>query len=268
VTSRLQAHRINMIGIMYDITTRKLHERQKDEFIGIACHELRTPVTSIKAYGQLLQRQLAEHASAHEHEGRPSFEEEARIIERLVYQSDRLSQLVRRLLDTTRIAEHKLELDYGWFDWETLVEHCIDAVRAGDVISSITFENGRVGKVYADQERIQQVCLNLLSNALKFSGPGSPIIVRTWRENGRAGFSVKDYGAGIPESMIETVFEPFVQLKQRTAAGHSGLGLGLYISAGIIHRHGGEIGAQSKPGEGALFYFTIPAIPTGNTDRP
>ena len=94
--------------------------------------------------------------------------------------------------------------------------------------------------------------------AVKFSGAGSPIVVRTWQHGDRVGFSVKDNGMGIPESMLEKIFEPFVQLQHQPASGHSGLGLGLYISAGIIRRHGGDIGVESKTGAGALFFFTIP----------
>jgi PAS domain S-box-containing protein len=252
VTDRLNSNGLDLVGILYDITSIKRHERQKDEFIGIASHELRTPVTSIKAYGQLLQRQLSDS---------PSTEEEALIVDRLVYQADRLSQLVRQLLDTTRISEHQLVLDRTWFEWDALVQRCIEAVGAADSTHTIDFVKGATGKVYADQELIQQALLNLLSNAMKFSDAGMPIVTGTWRNGDSVGFSVKDQGIGIPETMIESIFEPFVQARHHSATARSGLGLGLYITAGIIRRHGGDIGVQSKPAEGAQFYFTIPAEP-------
>ena len=249
VTSRLNPRGLNMVGILCDITERKQHELRKDRFIGIASHELRTPVTSIKAYGQLLQRQL----------GRET--EEGKIVDRLVYQADYLTQLVRQLLDTTRISEKQLVLEYGWFGWDEQLAQCIEALAAGAPEKPIHFENGHVGQVWADKERIRQVCTNLLSNALKFSAAGSTIVVRTWRDGELAGFSVRDHGVGIPKAMSDKIFEPFVQVHEKAEsrhAGYSGLGLGLYISAGIVRRHGGEIGVESKPGEGALFYFTIP----------
>jgi two-component system, chemotaxis family, CheB/CheR fusion protein len=254
VTGRLNPRGLNMVGILSDITDRKLHEMRKDRFIGIASHELRTPVTSIKAYGQLLQRQLSRET------------EEGQIVDRLVYQADYLTQLVRQLLDTTRISEQQLVLDYGWFGWDEQLTQSIEALAAGAPEKPIHFENGHAGEVWADKERIRQVCTNLLSNAIKFSPTGSPIIVRTWRNGDMVGFSVRDHGAGIPKPMLDKIFEPFVQVHEQTVStqpGHAGLGLGLYISAGIVRRHGGEIGVESKPDEGSLFYFTIPAGGTG-----
>jgi signal transduction histidine kinase len=219
-----------------------------DEFIGIASHEIRTPVSSIKAYSQLLQEELTTGQST---------ETGMHIVHRLVYQADRLSGLIRQLLDTTRISEHQLVLQHSWFDWETMVAHCIDTVEPIEGARRIRFENGNAGSVYADEGRMQQACVNLLNNALKFSAPDRPVVVRTSRAGAQVGFSVKDEGEGIDPSKVAQLFEPFVQGRQ--SAGHPGLGLGLYITAGIIRRHGGEIGVDSKPGEGALFFFSIPA---------
>ena len=188
--------------------------------------------------------------------GRPT-EYGVRIVDRLVYQADRLSDLIRQLLDTTRISEQHLVLQYSWFDWEAMIGHCIETVEPTETTRRIRFENGQAGRVYADEGRLQQACLNLITNALKFSGPDQPVVVKTSRAGAQVGFSVKDEGEGIDESKVAQVFEPFVQGNQ--SSGHAGLGLGLYITAGIIRRHGGEIGVDSKRGEGALFFFSIPA---------
>jgi len=238
----------SMIGILHDSTAERQQQRQMDEFIGIASHEIRTPVSSIKAYSQLLEEELSTGQST---------ETGVHIVHRLVYQADRLSGLIRQLLDTTRLSEHQLILQYNWFDWETMVAHCIETVEPTETARRIRFENGKAGSVYADESRLQQACLNLLVNALKFSHPDQPVVVKTSRAGTLVGFAVKDEGEGIDPSRVEQLFEPFVQGKQ--SAGHPGLGLGLYITAGIIRLHGGEIGVDSKPGEGALFFFSIPA---------
>lgn len=238
-----------MVGVLYDVNARVLRERNKDRFIGIASHELRTPITSIKAYSQLLRSQLAVRPDS----------DEAILLDRLVVQADRLSDLARILLDTTRIAERRLILDYGWFDLKQLVLQCIDVISASDKSKPIVYDQGITGSVFADEERVRQVCVNLMTNAMKFSALGSPVLVRTWREEGRAGVAVQDQGIGIPESMIDKIFEPYVQGGDVGQSRKSGLGLGLYISAGIIEQHGGRISLESKLGEGSTFWFTIPA---------
>jgi signal transduction histidine kinase len=170
-----------IIGILYDSTQGRLHQRQMDEFIGIASHEIRTPVSSIMAYSQLLQEELTT--------GRPT-ENGMRIVDRLAYQADRLSGLIRQLLDTTRISEQQLVLQYSWFDWEAMIGHCIETVEPTETTRRIRFENGQAGRVYADEGRLQQACLNLITNALKFSGPDQPVVVKTSRAGARVGFSV------------------------------------------------------------------------------
>lgn len=236
-------------GILYDTSPGKIRRRQMDEWVGIASHEIRTPVSSIKAYSQLLQEELGA--------GHPT-EVGVQIVDRLVYQADRLSGLIRQLLDTTRIGEKQLVLEYRWMDWESMVQKCIDTVEPVGM-GRIRFENGAAGRVYADPDRLQQACLNLMTNALKFSDADKPVIVRTSRAGAQVGFAVKDEGIGIPESIKENLFEPFMRGGPAGSGGDSGLGLGLYITAGIVRRHGGDIGVESRPGEGALFFFSIPA---------
>lgn len=249
MTAEIGAGGLNMVGILSDITTRVVRERNKDRFIGIASHELRTPITSIKAYSQLLKRQMM---------AMPGFEE-APLLDRLAAQADRLAEVARILLDTTRISERQLILDYRWFDLRDVVGQCIDAIRIADLSKPVFFDNGYTGMVYADEERIRQVCDNLLTNALKFSSAGSPVTVRTWRDDERVGCAIQDSGTGIPEAMIDKIFEPFVQVQGEGKPHRSGLGLGLYICAGIIRKHGGRITVESKPGKGSLFQFSIPA---------
>ncbi len=249
VTNGFRRQGLRMVGSIYDISGRKRREQQWEEIISIAGHELRTPITSIKGYSQLLLNQLTDDAGS----------EEVRIVDRLVSQADRLSGLVRNLLDTTRFTDRELVLNYQWFDLDELAGHCIEAVKVADLQRPVLFQDKQAGQIYADQDRIRQVCLNLLSNAFKYSGSGSPVTVRTWRDQGMAGFSVSDQGIGIPQEMKERIFDKFVQVDQRTPAGGSGLGLGLYISAGIIRSHGGLIGVESTLGQGSRFYFTLPA---------
>lgn len=245
VTNQLRTPGLDMVGLFYDITREKLQEESRERFIGIASHELRTPVTNIKAYGQLLRQQLEPVMGA----------EEAGMIDRLLFQTERLSELVRLLLDTTRISEGKLVLERRWFDLRMLVRECVEAVLGPGVERVIGWEDQETGLVYADAERIRQVVVNLLTNAVKFSPAGSRIVVRTWRSGEMVGVAVKDEGNGIEKTMLGKVFDPWVQ----TGGNRTGLGLGLYISAQIVRQHGGDIGVESEPGKGALFHFIFPA---------
>jgi two-component system, chemotaxis family, CheB/CheR fusion protein len=249
MTAEIGPGGLHMVGILSDITARVVRERNKDRFIGIASHELRTPITSIKAYSQLLKRQMI---------AMPGFED-APLLDRLAAQADRLAELARILLDSTSISERQLILDYRWFDLRELILQCVEAIRAADQSKPVLFDNGYTGMVYADEERIHQVCNNLLTNALKFSQEGSPVAVRTWRDGEWVGCAVQDNGTGIPEGMIDKIFDPFVQVQGEGRPHRSGLGLGLYISAGIIRKHGGRITVASEPRKGSLFKFMIPA---------
>lgn len=221
--------------------------KQKDDFIGIASHELKTPVTSIKAYGQLIQAGL-EQAGDYGN---------SNLIARLNGQVDRLINLINQLLDLTRVQEGKLQLHIEDTDINKLLHERIEEIQP-TTSSCLVLHTGSLPLIKADRERIGQVITNLLSNAIKYSSPGTLITVSSGIETNGITVRVKDQGEGIAEQDHQKVFERFF----RTGDGHThlapGMGLGLYISEQIIRRHGGYFSLESKKGEGSVFSFFLP----------
>jgi PAS domain S-box-containing protein len=235
-----------MVGVMFDITNRKELEQQKEQFIGIASHELKTPVTSIKAYTEILEELFIESGDMRS----------ADLMRKMDVQVDRLTSLIYALLDSTRIAGGKLELQRSAVEIDGLITETAEPMQrvAGKQRIELELEAGIT--VHADRERIRQVLINFLSNAMKYAPGTERIVVRSAVRNEDLMISVRDYGIGIDQHEQQKVFDQFFRATGSNNA--SGLGLGLFISATIILEHGGHIWVESKKGEGSLFCFTIP----------
>jgi two-component system CheB/CheR fusion protein len=240
-----------MIGVMYDITDHKLLEKQKDEFLSIASHELKTPVTGIKAYAELLLSMFEETGNA-AYTG---------LMQKLDGQVDRLTNLIHTLLDATRIAEGQLPLHLESFDLNELIAASVEDLKRISNRHTLVFKPGLLQPVTADRERIGQVMANLISNAVKYSPEGSEVDIASEELGNGILVSVQDTGIGIPEELLQKVFDRFFRVNYDQVNTFPGMGLGLYISAGIVHRHGGKIAVESKPGKGSRFYFTLPYYP-------
>jgi signal transduction histidine kinase len=238
---------------MVQVRTRELVEANeaKDKFISIVAHELKTPLTSLKAKAQLLRRQV-EHAISTEilSQGLVDLERSIR----------RMEVLVNDLLDTSLIETNMFALHRKYCDLVELCRHLINEYTAG-AGPTLTFESlGEPIEVEVDVDRISQVVINLLSNARKYSPQGSPITVMLQQVGYEAIISVRDMGVGIPNEMLLHIFEQFYRVPGvEVQTGSSiGLGLGLYISRKIVERHGGHIDVQSSPGEGSTFSVALP----------
>lgn len=229
--------------------------RARDEFLGVASHELRTPLTALR-----LQIRLAQQASLG---GTPPLER-LRIIER---QAARLEALVNQLLDVTKVASRKLELDYAELDLAEVISDVVDRMQPEVELVSSSLDVAVQGQVRGkwDSLRIEQVLVNLLSNAVKF-GPGKPIQLRLEDLGEKAQLTVKDQGIGVSPADQSRIFLPF---ERATPSRHyGGLGLGLWITARIVEAHGGTIAVKSQPGAGAEFTVLLPKIPPAATRRP
>ncbi len=237
-----------MVGVMYDITERKKLEQQKDEFIGIAGHELKTPVTSIKGYAQILQHRFE----------KASEQENTQLMQKLNNQVDRLTNLINDLLDTTKIVEGKLPLQLSTFDLNDLITDRVEELQRLSDKHPIKFKAGKLATITADRERIEQVLNNLVSNAIKYSPTGGEISIQTESLGAAVKVSISDHGIGIPVEALQKIFERFYRVSNPSGNVFSGMGLGLYISAGIIDRHGGSISVNSEVGKGSVFHFTLP----------
>lgn len=235
------------ITVIIDITERKKLEEYKDEFIGVASHELKTPVTSIKAYAEILLERLENRA-------------EERIMElarKLKNKIDRLSLLIAELLDTTKVANGKIELHIEPFDLNELIAASIEEVQQLTEKHNLIFHSTKINHVSADKHRIGQVLINLMTNAVKYSPNGGQVVVSAESDDRGVKVSVADEGIGIPEELTSKVFDRFFRVSNAKNVVQ-GMGLGLYISSAIIQLHGGIMSVESKPGAGSVFSFTIP----------
>lgn len=234
--------------VSIDISRQKELERQKDEFIGIASHELKTPITSIKAYGEILAG-LMDKSTA------PTI---AQLTTKMNVQINRLVKLIYSLLNTSRISGGQLTLQLEPVDLNALLE---EHVLQGQLTTSrhhISFTEQQLPLVFADVERLGQVMDNLISNAIKYAPKGGDIIVRAESLGDRVRVSVQDFGMGIPKAVQEKIFDRFYRVKGTSVGTVSGIGLGLYICREIIEKHQGRMGVESIPEEGSTFYFELP----------
>lgn len=235
--------------ISVDITKQKAAERLKDEFIGVASHELKTPLTGIKAYAQLINDRL----------GRSSPATISKLVAKLNNQVDRMVNLVYTLLDTSLDAGGELALQMETFNLNKLIEERIEEVHSSAPDHHISFTPGDLPDIVADRNRMGQVMANLLTNAIKYSpAEGGEIKVTSEHAESTVKVSIEDNGIGISEANLTRIFERFFRVDSASTNPLMGFGLGLYIAAKIIKRHGGNINVQSALGKGSIFYFTLP----------
>lgn len=222
--------------------------QRKDEFLSIASHELKTPITSIKLSLQIANRLLKSNKPV------SSLEQ---FISKATRQGDRLNQLVQDLMDVTRIQGGKMMFNYSTFDTDSLVIECVEDVEEESGTHQVRFIQNIKATITADMNRIGQVIVNFLSNAIKYSPEASEVHISTELKGDKFRLSVKDFGIGIPANKQQHIFDRFYRV-QESSVKFSGLGLGLYISAEIIRRHNGEIGVISEEDKGSEFWFEIP----------
>ena len=239
---------IRWLGTNTDISNQKELERQKDNFLGMASHELKTPVTVIKAFAQVLQ-------SNFEKEGNTVAES---YLSKMNVQIDKLTSLIESLLDVTKMQTGKMHFTYSKFDFNLLVKETVDHVQLTTVQHKIEVKFDKTKMVYGDRERIGQVITNFIINAIKYSPHSDKIIVNTKAYKTTITLSVKDFGLGISKDNQNQVFEQFYRVSSNHQNTYPGVGLGLYISAEIIKREGGKIWVESEQGKGSTFYFSIP----------
>lgn len=234
--------------VSIDISRQKELERQKDEFIGIASHELKTPITSIKAYGEILACMMDNTTTS----------TIVQLVTKMNVQINRLVKLIYSLLNTSRISSGQLALQLEPVDLNALLE---EHVLQGQLTTSrhrIYFAAQQLPLVFADIERLGQVVDNLISNAIKYAPKGGDIVIKAESRGGYVRVSVQDFGMGVPKAMQEKIFDRFYRVKGASAETVSGIGLGLYICHEIIEKHRGQMGVESIPEEGSIFYFELP----------
>lgn len=235
------------VGTATDIEDQKRAMEKKDEFIGIASHELKTPLTSLKGYLQLIGNYKKEQLPV--------------AVKHFVSKADeaigKLQNLVNDLLDVSKIQKGKLQFSKSTLNLLNVINSCVESANHiypnNNIYSNVNADLFVTGNF----ERLEQVLMNFINNAVKYSSVNTPIIIDAERKSDYVQVSVTDEGIGLTENQMELIFERFYRVDDKNYSA-SGLGMGLYISSEIMKAHNGDIGVESKFNEGSTFYFRLP----------
>jgi signal transduction histidine kinase len=239
-------------GVLFrDVTHEKELDQMKDQLLSTVSHELRTPLAAIKGFTTTLLRQDVRWDEATQRDFLKIIEEE----------TDRLGELIDNLLDMSKIEAGVLRVEKEPTQLRNVLRESIDrARRRSEAHWFVVDMPAQLPRVWADGRRIRQVLNNLLENAIKYSPGGGQITVTAEVEGDHATVSVADSGQGIPAEFLDRIFQRFFQLDAANTRKTGGSGLGLSISKGIIEANGGKIWAESNPGKGSVFRFTLPLV--------
>ena len=239
-----------IVGLQ-DITPLREQTLLREEFLSAAAHELRTPVTTIKGYVQILRRWLASADAA--------TDREARAVTVINAQCDRLNRRVQELLDVVRIQREGIDVHRVRFDLGDVVAEVVAETEALVPTAAIRVERTAETPVEASQESVAEVLGTLIDNAVRHSPPGAEVDVRVVRVDGEARVEVRDHGPGIARERQPHIFEPFYETAPAGKPGYRGVvGLGLYLGRLAIERNHGRIWLDSEPGEGSSFFVSLP----------
>jgi len=263
------------IGIVRDITDRKKAEESlkkyqmkiqqqniklkkldkiKSDFLNVTSHELRTPMSAIKGYVQMILKETLGEIT----------EEQKKALHVVLRNINRLDNLIQDILDISRLESGTMKFIPEETDVKKMVEEVVETMKTHAKEKNITINveiHGDLPHLVIDRQRIKQVIINIINNAIKFSPYNSVVNVRVKRQQNNVLFEIQDFGKGIPKDKQKKVFDTFYQVDSGLDRKHGGAGLGLAICRGIVLSHGGEIWVESKPLQGSTFKFTLPLQP-------
>jgi signal transduction histidine kinase len=222
-------------------------EQRKDDFLSIVSHELKTPITTLKANLQMLERIKSNPQS-------PIF---PKLVESCMKSVEKINLMVDDLLNMHRYSDNQLKLNMTTFSIYDLMHVCCNHVRI-DAKHELIVKGDKSLLVHADEHRIDQVLVNFVNNAVKYAPNSKTINLNISKEGDSIKVTVTDYGPGIPEEHLPHLFDRYWRASH-SGKKYTGLGLGLYICAEVVRRHNGQIGVESKIGEGSTFWFTLPS---------
>ncbi len=245
----LQEQPVQWICFILDISERKERERKKDEFISMASHELKTPITSLKGFAQLIQRRLEQRG----------MDDLAHYLARMQTQLNTLTKLVNDLLDVSKIQAGRLDYASEKIDLDALVCEVVEFLQQTTSTHTIRLSGtSSHAHVLGDRDRLAQVFTNLLTNAIKYSPQAKEVDVQIALAADSVTVSVRDYGVGIAPAHQSKIFERFYRVQADSDKAFPGLGMGLYISQQIVERLGGALRVASEKGHGATFSVVLP----------
>jgi signal transduction histidine kinase len=240
-------------------------DRMKSQFLSIASHELKTPITAMSGFLQVALRRvrrLSQGDAGPVSEGLRGVTDQLEIVYR---QTGKLARLVDELLDVSRIQTGRIEFRYGDVDLSELANEVATRMQLTTSTHAISVRRESENVVTADRDHLEQVLNNLVTNAIKYSPKGGSITIDVRPDDGGVRLSVTDEGIGIPAEELEAIFGLFYRSPDRAARDAAGMGLGLYISKEIVVRHGGRIWAESAGTKGSVLNVVIPRMPVGAT---
>jgi PAS domain S-box-containing protein len=237
-----------LTGALTDITEQKLEVQRKNDFIGMVSHELKTPLTSMNAYIQVLLAKLKARED----------DFSVNLLDKANNQVRKMTTMINGFLNVSRLEAGKIHIDKQKFDVKALLLEIEEETMSTIVSHHIVFSPVESTYVWADRDKIGQVLNNLISNAVKYSPLGTTIQVSCREIVGSLQFSVQDRGIGIAEKDIKHLFDRYYRVESNTVKSIAGFGIGLYLCAEIVHRHNGNIWVESELGKGSTFSFTLP----------
>lgn len=237
----------NMAGTIIDITEQMEDELRKNDFIGMVSHELKTPLTSINGYAQILHEKAKLSLD--------NFTVET--LGKMMKQVKKMSAMINGFLDISRLESGKIYLNKSVFDINKLISDIIEETQPLAASHLIKFTPGKTAIIEADRDKIGSVLSNLLSNAIKYTSNKNPISVCSEINDNKVTVHVKDGGMGIRQHDIEKLFQRFYRVDNIESQHIAGFGIGLYLSAEIIQHHKGKIGVVSEIGIGSTFHFEL-----------
>lgn len=237
-----------VLSMTRDITEMKNVQTRQAEYLDIASHELKTPLTSLKAFTQLLHLKLSKNSDS----------DSAQYLLKMQHQIDKLNNLVSELLDSNQVTSGRVGLKYHKFNFDHLVKENVEQMQHTSAKHQIIVKGETNKYIIADKNKVSQVLINLLSNAIKYAPESQRIIVQLIPTADGVMCWVQDFGIGVPKDKQGRIFDRFFRV-EKDKEGFPGLGLGLYICAEIIEMHGGKIWVNSEEGKGSTFCFTLPS---------
>ncbi|GAB2693716.1 hypothetical protein GCM10027037_16480 [Mucilaginibacter koreensis] len=230
-----------------DITDRREIEKRKDDFLSVASHELKTPLTTVKGFVQMMARFMPTDAS----------EKFKGIVDKTALHVDRLNELIAELLDVSRLQSGQLSLHKEPFNFDEVVSETVEGIQAATPSHQIVIKGKAGVDVYGDESHIVQVMSNLLSNAVKYAPDAKEVLVYVSLVSDYIKVSVTDYGMGITSDDQKRIFDRFYRVGE-VQQRFPGMGIGLYVCDQIIKNHGGSLWVDSEIGKGSTFSFTLP----------
>jgi PAS domain S-box-containing protein len=220
----------------------------RDDFISVASHELKTPITSVKMFTQILQQ------NSHKNGDSQAFE----YLGKMDKQLNKLTDLVYNLLNISKIQTGRMEYKQKMFDFNKMVLEVVEMLQQSESKHKLLVKGKTTKKVYGDEDRLSQIVTNLISNAIKYSPNADKVLITLSEKGDSVVLAVQDFGIGIAKHHVDKIFERFYRVHGATGKTFPGLGIGLYICKEIVKRHKGKLWVESETGKGSTFYFSLP----------